>query len=308
MPGRSGGESGGGKAIHKGLDMGVNRSLWPKQTWVYPLPHDFQFGFGLGMDNTDALKQSTMIAYAFQDNAIVDYEEIKTNPENFDFAIKSNGNCAAGSYVPRISVSWEAFSEEPDVDILKFKYLPIHTAMLNRLDAFDKKTGFDIETILELQHETGDEQCYPLYNGTKLYEGHKVTDLPFPDHPGPVTTGQPEGIAFDMEQYFDALHYYTNKEMLRAVTGRMKTFRINQDIAGNIPTRDKIAKFFDNKMPSICKYMHPYTMYAGLFHLPLSGTHDQYQRTGSVVQEEHMTVLGRVRFNEYNPDWNFARA
>ncbi len=306
--GRGGKGVSGGSFLVKGLDMAADRRLWPKQTWAYPMPHDFQFGFELGMDDLDTLKQSTMIAYAFQDNAIVDYEEIKTNPENFDFAVKSNGNCAAGSYVPRCSVSWQAFCTATDVDILKFMYMPVHTAMLNRLEAFDKKTGNTIETILELTHETGDEQCFPLYNGTKLYEGHHVIDLPFPDHPGPTTNGQPEGIAFDIEQYFDALHYYTNKEMLRTITGRMQTFRINQDLAGNIPTKDKIASYFRRDMPSICKYQHPYTMYAGLYHLPLAGTHNQYQQSNSVTQEGHLIFVGRVRFNEYNPDFNFARA
>ena len=82
----------------------------------------------------------------------------------------------AGSYVPKIQVYWTANLRPADTEIvhLRFDTLPIHTSMLNRLDAFDKKTGFDIETILELEHATDDETCYPIFNGTKLYEGGGV--------------------------------------------------------------------------------------------------------------------------------------
>ncbi len=199
---------------------------WDRMTWENPLPHDFTFGFGLDIDDAAVTKHSTMIPYVMQDNAIIDYETIKTNKQNDDFAAVAKPNCAAGSYVPRCMVTWRAFTPTiggAEIDTLQFHYMNIHTAMLNRLDAFDKKTGNDIETILELTHEVTDEQVYMLGNNVKLYEGHGVNDLPA-DVPGLDTNQQPEGCAFDMEMYFDALHYYSNAEMLRTVTDRMKRY------------------------------------------------------------------------------------
>ncbi len=279
---------------------------WPKATWDYPLPHDFTFAFGLGADATST-KTSTIIPYLMQDNAIVDYETIKVNPENADFAVVAKPNCGAGSYVPKVSVSWRMFSTSSEVTILNAHYMDIHTSMLNRLDAFDKKTGNDIETILELQHETTDEQAGPLYNGTKLFEGHHVNDLPA-EVPFLTTTQQPEQVAFDMEMFFDAMHYYTNKEMLRQVTEPMKRITLGGHYSKDISVRERIFTYFNNVVPSMCKFMHPYTFCGGLFHLPKEATQNQYIISGGLTNVEHVTVLGRVRFNEYNPDYNRSRA
>ncbi len=293
----------------KGLEMGLHKGSWPKQTWAYPLPHDFTFSFGLDVDEAAVTKHSTIIPFVMQDNAIIDYETIKTNPENDDFAVVAKPNCGAGSYVPRCTVTWKAFCPSiggGEIDIMNFKYLPIHIAMLSRLDAFDKKTGNDIETILELTHETTDEQTYMLGNDIKLYEGHGVQDLPA-DVPGLDTSQQPEGCAFDLELYFDALHYYTNKEMLRSVTDRMLNFELRH-MTGNLSTHEALKTYYRNTMPSNVKYMNPYALYAGLFHAPQVGTQNQYMIAGDTTAIEHITFLGRVRFNEYNPDFNFARA
>ncbi len=280
---------------------------WPKQTWKHPLIHDFTFGFGLSMDDTMATKQSTIVPYLFQDNAIIDYETIKTNKENDDFAVVAKPNVAAGSYIPKIMISWRAWIANAEPDLMEFRTMNIHTAMLTRLDAFDKKTGNDIETILELTHETTDEQTIPLWNTVKLFEGHSVNDLPA-EVPGLTSNQQPEGVAFDLELYFDALHYYTNREMLRQVTDRMKTFRLNSKFDALIPMRDKMVFDTDRIVPSMCKFSNPYMFCGKLFHLPLAGTHQQPTLVGSVTATEHLTVLGRVRFNEYNPDFNFSRA
>ncbi len=288
--------------------MVISKRDWPKQTWKYPLVHDFTWGFGLDMDEVANTKSSTIIPLLMQDNAIVDYETIKVNPENEDFAVVAKPNTAAGSYIGRYMTAWRAYGYSNEISIMHFKTMDIHTSMLNRLDAFDKKTGNDIETILELQHETTDEQCYPLWDGTKLYEDHSVIDLPA-GVPGLTSTQQPEGVLFDMELYFDALHYYTNKEMLRKVTDRMKTFTFGGTIADNtMSVKDRVKSDIDRVIPGMCKFQHPYTFCGKLFHLPQVGTIYQPEVTGNVTAVEHMQVLGRTRFFEYNPDFNFARA
>lgn len=280
---------------------------WPKQTWRYPFVHDVNWGFGLDIDDTSGVKRSTIVPFAFQDNAIVDYELIKVNPQNEDYAQAPKPNCAAGSYIPKVMVSWTAWSPSAEVDVLKFNTMDIHTAMLNRLQAFDKKTGTSTALILELQSETTDEQCFPLWANNKLYEGHQVQDYPA-EVPGLTTTQQPEDVAWNMETYFDALHYYTNKEMLRTMTDKMKTHFINGPLSSDRRTFEKVARGFSTHMPSICKYMHPYTFFGKLFTAGTAGTRWQMANDGDVTAVEHLTVMGRTRFNEYNPDFNFARA
>ncbi len=285
----------------------ASKRLWDRRVWEYPLQHDFVFGFGLDIDDTAATKNSTIVPLLLQDNAIIDYETKKVNPENEDFAVTAKPNTAAGSYVPRLMVSWKAWSPSVEIDVMNFKTMQIATSMLNRLDAFDKKTGTDVEAIIGLTHETTDEQAYPLFNNTKLYEGHSVRDYAT-DVPGLTTTQQPEGIAFNIEQFFDANHYYTNKEMLRKITGRMKNHYINGPLSSNRRTFEKVAIGYSNMMPSICKYQHPYTFCGLMFTCGQAGSKTQMAKTADVTAIEHLTIQGRVRFNEYNPDWNFSRA
>ncbi len=286
--------------VHK-----VSKKDWPRQTWIYPRIHNFNFGFGLSAENS--AKAHTIVPYLMQDNALIDYETIKTNPENADFATVAYPNCCAGSYVPKITVGWSAFIPTADFEIISllFNTLKMGCAMLNRLDAFDKKTGNDIETILELQHETTDEQAYPLWNGTKLFEGAGTYDYD-PLVPALTTDQQPEGVDFDKELFFDAMHYYTNKQMLRSVTQNMKTHLVSEPI---VPHGKSIIRFSRTySIPSACKFMNPYTFHGELFSVPQVGDRTQLQLAGETTPIEHLTVKGFVRFFEYNPDFNFARA
>jgi len=279
---------------------------WPRRVWQNPLVHDFVWGFGLTIDAVT--KYATYIPILFQDNAIVDYENIKTNKENDDWAVSSRPNCAAGSYIPNAMITWEAWCPSPEIDVMKFNTLDVHTAMKNRLDARDKKTGEDIEVILDLQQEGTDEQCGALYDGTKLFEGHGVRDLST-DVPFLTTNGQLENVAFDPEKYFDALHYYSNRSMLHKVSSNWKNFTIQGDLTSDVGLRNLIARDTTKGVPSICKFQHPYTYYGKLFVCPVVGiTGRQYQLAGETTAIEHLTVEGRCRFNEYNPDFNFSRA
>ncbi len=282
----------------------INRRNWPKATWQFPLIHNYEFGFGLSAD--DATKASTIVPYIFQDNAIVDYETIKTNPENADFAVMAKPNICAGSYVPKMMVNWQMYIPPADTELvhLKVNTMRIHTAFLNRLDAFDKKTGNDIETILELEHETTDEQCGPLWNGTKLFEAGGTYDY-HADVPNLTGTQQPEGVAFDKELFFDAKHYYTNRQMLASVTDRMKDYTLSEPL---VPHGRSIVNQTHKGMPSVCKSGNPYQLCAELFHVPQSGSIDQYHIATQTTAIEHLRVKGRVRFFEYNPDFNFSRA
>ncbi len=286
----------------------VRRSDWPKLTWVFPRIHNYEFGFGLSVD--DANKASTIVPYMFQNNALVDYEDIKTNPENADFAVVGYGDTLAGSYIPRLMVHWVMYIRPADSELIHLQVdtMKIATAMLNRLDAFDKKTNNDIETILELTHDTGDEITKVLWNGTKLFESGGTFDYApasgFADI-GLTTDGQPEGVAFDKEMFFDAMHYYSNKEMLKAVTDNMRNYTLSEP---SVPHGRSIVTGGTKFVPSLCKFQNPYTFCGELFSLPQTGSRSQYHVASDSTPIEHLTVKGFVRFNEYNPDFNFARA
>ncbi len=188
---------------------------------------------------------------------------------------------------------------------MKFNTMRIGTSFLNRLDAFDKKTSDDIETILELTHETTDEQCYPLWNNTKLFESGGTLDYDALV-PGLTTDQQPEGVAFDKELFFDAMHYYTNKAMLKSVASKMRNHLVSEAIVPHGRSLITVGGTFS--LPSICKSANPYQFFGELFHVPQVGSLSQLMLAGETTAIEHLTVKGFVRFNEYNPDFNFSRA
>ncbi len=282
------------------------RHLWEKRVWQFPLIHNFEFGFGLGAENTN--KANTIQPYFFQDNALIDYELIKTNPENADFAVDASPNVRAGSYIPKVHVSWEMFIPPSDLEIvhLKCDTMVINTSMLNRLDAFDKKTGEDIESLIGLTHETTDEQTLVDWNGTDLFEeSTDAYDLPA-GVAGLTATQQPEGVAFDKEKFFDAMHYYTNKEMLKLVTQKLKTHLLSEPIIPHGRSLTRMSRTFN--VAPLCKFQHPYTFCGELFSVPQAGARTQYHMAANTTDKEHLRVRGYVRFYEFNPDFNMARA
>ncbi len=287
----------------------ASRKDWPRLTWQYPRIHNFEFGFGLSAEA--ATKGHTIVNYLMQNNAIIDYEDIKTNPENADFAVVAYPDVCAGSYIPKVHVGYQMYVPPSDTEIvhLRVDTMGIHTSMLNRLDAFDKKTGNDIETILELEHETTDEKCYPIYNGTKLFESGGTYDMaPLSGFAsiGLTTDGQPEGVAFDKEMFFDAMHYYTNKEMLKQVTDKMRSHIVSEPLVPH--GRIIVSKSITMNTPPLCKFANPYDYCGELFSVPQVGSRTQYHLAGETIAIEHLQVKGFVRFYEYNPDFNFARA
>ncbi len=285
----------------------IDKRDWDRRTWKFPLIHNFNFGFGLTADSASITKRSTIQPYLFQDDVVIDLETIMTNPANAGFMVDAQPNVTSGSYIPSIRVNWVMYMEPADTELthLLANTMPINISMLNRLDAFDKKTGQDIETILELTHETDEEQTLVLWNGVKLFEqSTDKFDLPT-DVEGLTTTQRPEGIAFDKDTFFDAMHYYTNKDMLKTVTGGMRTHILSEPI---IPHGRSIITGGKSVVPSLCKFANPYMFCGELFHVPPENDRSQYAIGTAATDKAHLWVKGFVRFNEYNPDFNFERA
>ncbi len=277
--------------------------------WSYPLEHNFNFGFGLSAENS--LKASTIVTWMMQNNSIVDYETIKTNPENADYVIAGYPDVCAGSVIPRIMVDYKMFIPTADTEIiaLLMNTMKINTSFSNRLDATDKKSTNDVKTLIEMEMATDDETAYPIFNGTKLFEGAGAIDTTFKDGYADVGLGtdlQPEGVAFDKELFFDAKQFYTNKEMLNLVTQKMKTYMIVEPLVPH--GKAVVHVHYNMPTPSLCKFANPYMFCGELFHLPQVGNIDQLHLAGETTAIEHVTVKGRIRFKEYNSDYNFARA
>ncbi len=102
------------------------------------------------------------------------------------------------------------------------------------------------------------------------------------------------------------MSYYTNKEMLKVVSSRLRSTMLSEPI---IPHGSSVVRFSKTmNVPSLCKFQHPYTYCGEMFHVPQTGTKHQYHIATDTSNTEHVRVKGHVRFFEYNPDFNMARA
>ncbi len=256
----------------------------------YALMHDIEYNFSLSAENT--AKDSTIVPLVMQDGAAQTLATTYVNPKNTNFEVSNAPNCSPESIIPKMSISFRCALTKGAIETdlvrsLSLNYMFITTAFLNRLDAIDTKTTNDTETILELTHETTDEQVYPLWSGTDLTGGLLHANVP-----GLTTDQTIESVAFDKEMFFDAMHYYDNRQMLRTMAPSMKTVTLKRDYP--------YIRSGTNYMKPICKFMNPYSFCGILFHLPQTGAVDQFGLAADTTAIDHINVTMKVRY----PEWN----
>ncbi len=232
-------------------------------------------------------------------------EAIEVNPANPAFAEDAGPLIHMNSIVPKLMVKFSITMAKAAIvtdamRAIKVNYMPLYFSFLDTLEAEDTKTAVQIEDILEMQHDTTNKDTYPLYSATDLNSGilpfsTVVATEVFGDY-GLTTNINAESVSFDDELFWDAQQYYSNRGMLRKVTGGWKTA---------IVTRDRPFNYFSNNFtyPTV-KRGNPYTYCGMLFHLPLGGDSEQFFDAADTTDIPHVVIRGRVRFNEWNPDFD----
>ncbi len=232
---------------------------------------------------------------------------VVTNPRNGSFAEDAGPTIHMNSIVPRLSLSMMFSLTQPaivtdDLRSIVVKWMPIYIAFLDDLEVQDDKTNTQIEDVLELQHETGAKDTYLLYDGNKLgipsgtapMSTVAATEV-FGDY-GLTTNTILEGVAFDEDAFWDNMHYKTNKEKLRKVTGPMKSILV---------TRDRPYRYYSNKFtyPTV-KRGNPYTFCGILFHVPQGSESGQTFLNTDTTAIPHVNISLRCKFEEWNPSFS----
>ncbi len=271
-----------------------------------PMIHDFEYS-NFKLDVEDQTKNSTIVTL-FSQAEVVGVESREVNPANSAFAEDAGSMVFQNSIVPKISVSIHArlnrtAHDIDSIDHMMFKWMPLYTSFLNSLDAENlDNPASDIETILELQHDTGKKKTFPLFANVDLLTGvHPLSDTVFTEtiaDVGLTTDTKMESVAFDEQAFWDAKSYYSNRGMLNKVTGPMRTVHLDF-------TRRPYTYFSNNFTNPVVKRANPYTFCGILFHVPQA---DEIQQ---VCDEEdvttsvgHITIGVRVNFKEWNVDFD----
>ncbi len=119
--------------------------------------------------------QSTIIPLIMNDDALGDPMSYNANPEHASWSEEDMPNCYPDSEIRNfkltleiqaLSTLWNAQGiwQNP-----RISYALIACAFPEDLDAVDELSGLTLKAILELQKETTDRQCYPLFNAVDKF-------------------------------------------------------------------------------------------------------------------------------------------
>ncbi len=269
----------------------------------HPMPHNFSYNFGLTLE--DETKNSTICTLIRQDLEAATPETRVVNPAHASFGEETGATIHRGSIVPRLTLQLnmsltKAAIETDKVRNLIVNYVPIYTAFLEPLEAVDEVSGADIESTLELAHDTTDKSVRPLFSTVNLLDGglqpvNSVSHTEVFGDYGLATDLVLESVAFDKELFYDTMQYFGHGGMLKRLVGSMRSIVIG---------RDRPYRFFSrNYTNPTVKRGNQYTFCGILFHLPQAGSPDQLMRAGDTTPINHLNVSMNVRYDEWNNEF-----
>lgn len=272
-------------------------------TW-YPQPHDLKYM------HTQTLESAT------HKNAIdiplICYDEGKgapssnfTNAKNVGaFGETNNPHCypdsSIGQFKCGITFQFGRLASNSNLPSYKYGVQVIAMAFVEDYTAKDEVTGLEIEDIMEMQHETTNRVGYPLFNGTDV-------QIPFTGsttlgnlQDGLTTDTKNESIDFDLEMFYDMLHYSPLAGKLKSVQSGIRWFTLSKYV--NHTRKHNI--FLKSKV----KYMNEYAYLGVRIILPLVGTFYQtLTASDTTVEQAHMSWNLHCRYHEWNENFNFER-
>ncbi len=220
-------------------------------------------------------------------------------------------NCYPDSEIRNLHVVVDIFATADASAILPsllFEYALISCAFPEDLDAKDEKSGLTVKAILELQSETTDRQCYPLYTGDNLLSGSTL----HAEVPG-LTAGQTiEAVNWETDVVLDQMRYGRVKGLLKKLLPigiRRKRVQFKDKVGGH-------ARISFNFVPSNSKFINPYTFLGLMIKVPqVSAVNSAIQRdqdqmaliTETTVDTDVLWFVWSVRFNERNPDFHMGK-
>jgi len=119
----------------------------------------------------------TIIPLIMNDDALGDPMSFNAHPEHASWAEVDEPNCYPDSEIRNFQVSleiqalhnlWDSVTLGARWQSPKISIALIACAFPEDLDAIDERSGLSLKAMLELQKESTDRQCYPLYNAVDL--------------------------------------------------------------------------------------------------------------------------------------------
>ncbi len=276
-----------------------------------PLPHEFFYKYDF--DFSDGTKDACVQTYARTTTDAVAPSGINVNKRHASYAVDAGPVICAGSLIQFMTIAKTfVFTKRahvtdtlPNIKMFSFK---IAGCWEDTWSPVDEKTSTDIGNIIEVTSAVGKEDVVPRVSGVDLVGADNqplsnvtMTEVGTTDY-NLTTNSIQESVAFDLETYFDALHYYTNGGKLKTIVGRLKQWNMNQ----NHRVHNDFQKGF---IPRVCQSGQPHLFYGEMIHAPsYNGTEYQaHSQEHAATAGGHITTLTHIRFNEWNEEFNQGR-
>jgi len=270
--------------------------------------HEMNESFSVGAEQT-LNRHGTIIPLIMNDDALGDPMSYNTHPEHASFTEEEMPNCYPDSEIRNFKLTFtvqmlKALYVTSVLHNIQFQYALIACAFPEDLDAIDEISGLSLKAILELQKETTDRQCYPLWGGQKLSNASLINA----NVPG-LTAGQTiEEVAWQPEIIKDQMRYGKLKGLLRkSLPFGIRTSMITT--AGSYMKRITIRA-----IPSNTKFINPYTFLGLMFWCKkvASGVLINIDENQTWIDTESETssqlnVALKCTYNERNPEFHMAK-
>ncbi len=253
---------------------------------------------------TGVVNQFTIFPIALYDEGLGTPSAQETNPENAAFSVTSRPNCFPDSHINLITMRMRFSLADAGIITDKIKslracFMPIFMSFKEDYTAIDELSSLETQDILEMQTESTDRQGFPLYNDVKMVEKFAGSALMSTTMPGLTTTQVLEGVAFDINAYYNMLDYQTNSGKLKTLQGGLKWFTLD--------SFRNHSKTFDIRIRPKVKFMNPHTFFGVLIGMPAASTNYQDPVVADTTNINHLSVNIHTRFNEWNENFDFKK-
>ncbi len=276
-----------------------------------PLPHEFHQKITLKI--ADDSKNKYMMTFLRTSLDSVDPKTIEVNPRNSAFAADTGPVICYDSIVQMMTISQDIMMTEQaltdGIQAMAVYDWNIHGAFEDSWTPADEKTTTTIAQLLHVTSDTTKEDVVPETVSTDMIGSDvPVSTVTMPEVFGDYNlstdlTPQNTSAQVDMvDEIFDAKQYYTNGAKLNSLMGTMNRTILNKQ------TRTHASKFEKRFTPRNVRFGNPHLYFGRQYHVPISISKSQLTEFDMVFAgTRHVAISIRVRFNEWNPDFNQAR-
>ncbi len=251
-----------------------------------------------------------LVPIVMNDDALGDPMSFNANPEHASWSEVVDPNCYPDSEIKGMKIIFNIIANETtggSIPGIVYEYALVSCAFPEDLDAIDEKSGLSVKQILELQHESTDRQCYPLWSATDFLDGSTLSAKV----PGLTASQTIESVDWDPEVVSDQRKYGKVKGLLKKFLpiGIKRGYIQFKTIDGGH------RRITINFIPSNAKYINPYTGLFLMFRIPQANAiatanskiHQPIDGADVSADLQKIILHWHVSYFERNPEFHMAK-